>query len=67
MNVIEFEEDIFINPDHIVYLERVRRGNKVYLEVYADGRLFKTTNPSKAFISAMIKSGVDLSKQFISL
>lgn len=67
MKLIAIQNDILINPDKIVAIERtVNFEGLVSLRVFVEGRTYEVTTPHKDFLDTLNKSDIDLSKQFFA-
>lgn len=67
MNLIAIQPDLLVNPDRITYIERRVSRGKTTFSVNVEGRTFELTNPPAEFLQQLMKSGVDISKQFFSI
>jgi len=69
MELIEIQEDILINPEKIVSVERkVSKTNSVRITVKMEGGAsFEVVSPPMEFLKALNRSGVDLTKQFFAV
>lgn len=68
MGLVPIQNDLFVNTDHISSVQRKTSGSVVKIEVtMVNGRSYIMKDNLDAFTEELMKSGVDLPRQFVSL
>lgn len=69
MKLIEIQEDILINPDKIVSVERrALKSGSIQIKVTVEGgATYEVRSPHMEFLKALNSVGVDLTKQYFSV
>lgn len=64
MELINIQKNVIINPEAIISIEK--EDNKVIVNLEG-GYSYEVDVPTKELLSVLSKSGIDLSKQFLSV